>query len=71
MPPHVLLAVNCRPEALRTEGTPVWPQARVRGHVSGEAAIGGERGVADTAAERLHSCDNGKGKHHFFTLESY
>ena len=42
MPPHVLLAVHCGPEALLTERTLVGLRAHVRGHVPGEAAVGGE-----------------------------
>lgn len=71
MPPHVLFAVDCGPEALLTEWTLVRLQAHVCRHVPGEAAVGRERSIANTAAERLHSCDIGnEEKHVFVILES-
>lgn len=66
MPPHVFFAVDCGPEALLTERTFVRLQAHVCRHVPGEAAVGSERSVANTAAERLHSCDNGNEEKHVF-----
>lgn len=42
MPPHVLLAVDSRPEDLLTEGTLVGLRAPVRRRVPGEAAVGGK-----------------------------
>lgn len=59
VPLHVLLTVHCGPEALLTERALVGLHAHVRGHVPREAAVGRERGVADTAAERLDPCGNG------------
>lgn len=59
MPLHVLLTVDGRAEALLTEGTLVGLQAHVCCHVPGEAAVGRERSVADTAAERLHTWESG------------
>ena len=55
VPPHVLFAVDDRAEALLTERALVRLQAHVRRHVPGEAAIGGERRVANAAAECLHA----------------
>lgn len=52
---HVLLTVHCGPEALLAERTPVGLRAHVRGHVPGEAAVGGEGGAAHAAAEGLDS----------------
>lgn len=53
MPPHVLLAVHGGAKALLAEGALVRLHAEVRGHVTREAAIGGEGCVAHTAAECL------------------
>lgn len=64
VPLHVLFTVDGGPEALLTEWTLVRLQAQVRRHVPGEAAVGRERSTADTAAERLHSCDNGNKAEH-------
>lgn len=55
---HVLSTVNCGPKALFTEGALVRLRAHVCGHVPREAAIGGEGGIADAAAECLDSCVN-------------
>lgn len=55
VPLHVLLTVDGCAEALLTEGTLVGLHAHVRRHVPGEAAVGRERSVADTAAECLHT----------------
>lgn len=49
-------AVNSGPEALLAEGALVGLHAHVCRHVPREAAIGGEGGVADAAAEGLDPC---------------
>ena len=53
---HVLLTVHGGPETLLAEWTPVGLRAYMRGHVPGEAAVGGEGGAAHAAAEGLDSC---------------
>lgn len=53
---HVLSTVDRSAEALFTERTLVRLHAHVCGHVPREAPIGGERRVADAAAECLDSC---------------
>lgn len=70
VPLHVLLAVDCGAEALLAERTLVGLHAHVRGHVPGEAAVGRERSVANTAAERLHSCDNGTASRYLTALST-
>lgn len=59
---HVLFTVNCCAKALFAERTLVRLQAHVCGHVPCEAAIGGEGGTADVAAEGLDSCINRQSK---------
>lgn len=59
---HVLFTVNRCAKALFAERTLVRLQAHVCGHVPREAAIGGEGGTADAAAEGLDPCINRQSK---------
>lgn len=58
VPLHVLLPVRRGAEGLLAERALVGLHAHVRGHVPGEAAVGGERRGAHAAAERLDPCDD-------------
>lgn len=63
--------MNCGSEALLAERTLVRLHAHVRCHVPGDAAVGGEGSIADTATEGLDSCDNRKeGKKAFHDLKT-
>lgn len=52
--PHVLFAQQAGPEALVTYGAFVG--LYVADHVTVQAAVGGERGVANVTFKWLHSC---------------
>lgn len=52
--PHVLFAQKAGPEALVTCGAFVW--LYVADHVTVQAAVGGERGIANVTFKWLHSC---------------
>lgn len=51
---HMPFAQQACPEALVTHGA--FERLDVDNHVAVQAAIGGERGVADITLEGLHSC---------------